>query len=402
MAMSRVREVAKGMDPALGVLAFVGFMAQVGISVMLPLLPLFASQLGATPFQLGLLTSAFAATNAIAQFVTGFLADRWGSRRFVAAGTGLYAAMNALIATAGSATWLLVWRTLAGLGGGTMIVSERIYIAAVARPERRAFANGIISAAQSAGLITGPAFGGLIAGVGGLRAPFVLVALTSAVAFVGTLFLPDPARRERAASAVPETDGGRLAYAPIIVLLVANLGVLAGYGAFITTYGPLASERLGWSTFEVGIAFSFFGGGSILLGPPLAHLADRFGRRMVAAVSTVPVALFSLSLVLALPQPVIFGTAVLAGGGVTGFTAAWYALLADAVDERRRGRVFGVVSAISNAGIVVGAMVAAQLWERGDIGLGMLTSGGAFLFAGVVIAAFRPRRATSVGEPPRP
>ena len=63
------------------------------------------------------------------------------------AGLGLYAAMNALIATAATAAWLLVWRTAAGFGGGTMIVTERIYLAQVAQPSRRAFANGIISAA---------------------------------------------------------------------------------------------------------------------------------------------------------------------------------------------------------------------------------------------------------------
>ena len=34
---------------------------------MLPLLPLYASELGAPPFMLGLLTSAFAITNAVGQ-----------------------------------------------------------------------------------------------------------------------------------------------------------------------------------------------------------------------------------------------------------------------------------------------------------------------------------------------
>ena len=88
--------------------------------------------------------------------------------------------MNALIATAATAAWLLTWRTTAGFGGGAMIVSERIYLAQSIEPARRAFANGIISAAQSAGTVAGPAFGGFAAAIGGLRAPFVIVAVTSA------------------------------------------------------------------------------------------------------------------------------------------------------------------------------------------------------------------------------
>ena len=60
----------------------------------------------------------------------------------------------------------------------------------------------------------------------------------------------------------------------IIALLLANLAMLAGYGGFITTYAPLATERLGWTTVDVGLAFSCFGAGSILLGPPLSHAPD--------------------------------------------------------------------------------------------------------------------------------
>ena len=56
---SRVRSVAGAIDPALGVLAFIGFISQVGIAVMLPLLPLYATELGAPPVVLGLLTSLF-------------------------------------------------------------------------------------------------------------------------------------------------------------------------------------------------------------------------------------------------------------------------------------------------------------------------------------------------------
>jgi MFS family permease len=402
LSTARARSLVTAVDPALWVLAGIGFVAQVGISVMLPLLPLFATQLGATPVVLGLLTSAFAITNGIGQLGTGFLADRWGSRRLMTGGVGAYAAMNALIASAATAGWLLVWRSLAGFGGGAMIVAERIYVTEVTEPRRRAFANGIISAAQSAGSVAGPAVGGLVAAVTNLRAPFILVAVTSAIAFVGTLFLRRPARHATTAAIQPSESGAvPIAYAPIGVLLGANLAFNAGFGAFITTYAPLATSRMGWSTFDVGLAFSFFGAGSILLGPPLAHLADRFGRRSVAVASVLPVAGFVVAMVLGAAQAVVLAVAFVAGGGLTAFSSAWYALLADVSDERRRGRIFGVVSAISNTGIVVGATLAAQLWERVDIGVGMLSAAVAALLGGVVLLAFRaPETPTSAETEP--
>ncbi len=390
VAGSRLQRVVGAVDPALGLLAAIGFVSQVGISVMLPLLPLYATELGAPPIVLGLLTSAFAVTNAFGQLGAGFLSERWGARRLMTAGLALYGTMNALIATAATAAWLLTWRTSAGLGGGAMIVSERIYLAQSIEPARRAFANGIISAAQSAGTVAGPAFGGFAAAIGGLRAPFVIVAVTSGVALVGTLFLPS---RGRAASQAETDDAPAepLHVGPLAALLFANLALLASYGGFITTYAPLATTRLGWSILEVGIAFSFFGAGSILLGPALAHLADRVGRRPVATLAPIALTGFGLGLVIGLPMAAVYGLAVLAGGGLTAFSASWYALLADTASERRLGRTFGIINALSTLGIVAGSLIAAELWARVDIVAGMMVGVIAPLIAGAAMLAYRPR-----------
>jgi len=394
--LASLRARTSAIDPALGLLAFIGFIAQVGISVMLPLLPLFATELGARPFELGLLTSVFAITNGLGQLGAGFLTDRYGARRLISGGLALYSSMNALIATAANAAWLLTWRALSGFGGGALLVSERVYIVEVTRPERRAFANGIVSAAASAGTVTGPAFGGLIAAIGGLRAPFVVVATTSAIAFVASLAL----RRRRVASknvdgSAVVDDLGRTNRGALVALLMANLAMMAGFGAFITTYAPFATQRLAWTTVDVGLAFSFLGGGSILLGPALAHLADRTSRRAVAMAAPLPVALFGIVLVLGAERPVVWAIAFIAGGGLTAYNAAWYALLADASETRRRGRIFGIVSAMSNAGIVLGASGAAQLWERVDLSAGVASASVVTMLALVPLALLR------LG-PPRP
>lgn len=392
---SPVSRAVRAVDPALWLLAAIGFISQVGISVMLPLLPLYATELGAPPVVLGLLTSSFAITNATGQLGTGFLTERFGARRMMSGGLALYAAMNALIATAGSAVWLLAWRSTAGFGGGAMIVAERIYIAQLVEPARRAFANGIISAGQSAGTVMGPVIGGFLAAAGGLRAPFVLVAATSALALVGTLFLPS----RRRAMSTEEVDAGSepVALRALATLLLANLALLASYGGFITTYATLATTRLDWTTVDVGIAFSFFGAGSILLGPALASFADRVGRRPVATVAPIGLVGFGLALFIGLPQPAVYALAVVAGGGLTAFSASWYALLAEAAGQRRLGRTFGIINALSNVGIVVGSILAAELWSRIDISAGMLVGVVAPLVAVAAMIAFRPRTLPSPG-----
>jgi MFS family permease len=224
----------------------------------------------------------------------------------------------------------------------------------------------------------------------------VLVAVTSGIALVGTLFLPSPAAKSTRVPHDADEAHDPIQYGGLAALLVANLALLASYGAFITTYATLATSRLAWSVVDVGIAFSALGAGSIVLGPWLAHLGDRVGRRRIALFAPLPITAFGFGLVTGLPQIAVFGMAFLAGGGLTAFTASWYALLADTAGERRLERTFGVISAASTGGIVLGALTAAELWSRVDIVAGMVLAGATPLLTCVAMLLFRPRTLPSV------
>jgi MFS family permease len=393
-APGRLAELGRGLDSSLALLAAIAFITQIGVAVMLPLLPLYAVQLGASPIVLGLLTSVFALTNAAGQLLAGFLSDRTGPRRLLPAGLGLYAVSNLLIATASSAVPLIIWRGLAGLGGGTSLVSERLYVRRVIDRSRLAFANGLLSSAGSAGQIAGPIFGGFIAAISDLRVPFLVVGVTSSIATVAALFLP---RIRETASSVAGAAAtvSKLDLRALSLLLLANLALNAGYGSFITTYAPFAHDTLGWSTAEIGILFSLFGLGSITVGPALGAAADRWGRRRVGSLAVIPVFAFSVALVLSVPPLVLYPIAIAAGGGLAGFSASWFALLGTATGGPHGGRAFGTVSALSNLGIVVGALLAARLWETVEIRAGMVVMVVAIAVAGAALAAYPEAR---VGE----
>jgi MFS family permease len=371
-------------SPALAVLATIAFVSSLGISIMLPLLPLYALSLGASPLELGLMTSGFAIANGVAQFASGFLMDRFGARRFIVAGIGTYAAANVLIATAPTAVALIAYRVVAGLGGGVNMVATRLYISQTAEQANLAFFNSIISAANSAGSVLGPGLGGLVAVAGDLRAPFFIVAGTSTLAFVAALFLPRPTARphDHAATAVA---GGRVWNRTVFTLLAGNLLLLIGFGGWITSYAPFVTSRLGWSTFDVGIIFTIFGIGDITLGPWLGHLADRTGRRRMAVLAAIPIFLFGFIVFFGLPKPFFYAISFVTGAALTAYNASWFALLTTAVPAARRGRVFGVVSAVAQAGTVIGALGATAIWQLTDVGGGLILSSTAALGAGLVL-----------------
>jgi MFS family permease len=377
-------ETIRALPTPLLILAAMTFVSSLGISMMLPLLPLYGLALGATPLQLGLMTSGFAIANAISQFATGFLNDRFGARRFISAGIATYSVANALISVAPNAVTLIAMRALAGLGGGANLVSARIYLSHIAPRDRLSFFNSVLSAAGSAGNVGGPAIGGLLAGAFTLAAPFVAVAATSSLAFIASLFLPrervsDAHATSGAASAPPLIDR------PLVVLFLSNLLLSTSFGGWITSYAPFATERLGWTTMEVGFLFTVFAIGDITLGPWIGRLADRTGRKRIAILAGIPVAFFGVALVAAFPRPLLYATAYAAGAGLTAFFSSWFALMTVAVPASRRGRVFGIVSAIGSIGTVVGSLGAAAIWQTIDLGLAILLAGLLAMTASLVL-----------------
>jgi len=61
-------------------LCFAVFVSMLGFGLVMPLLPIYASDLGATGIQLGLLTGSFAITRTITTFLGGWLADKVGRK----------------------------------------------------------------------------------------------------------------------------------------------------------------------------------------------------------------------------------------------------------------------------------------------------------------------------------
>jgi MFS family permease len=412
-ARARVGAIAAGIDRSIAILALLSFISQVGVSIMLPLLPLYAVAVGATPAEVGLMVSAFSVTSTIGQLASGFMSSRISARRQMPLGQAIYATGNFLIATTTAALPLITFRAMSGLGGGLTIIAERLYIARVTVQSRLAFTNGVVSAAGSSGSVLGPLLGAVLA-VHDLRVPFVVVGCTASIAGVAAfLFLPAErpapasARMPLAATALPEStelvpdlaselpvvaeaQPGRWAsIQPLVRIGLWSVLFNASYGSWITTFGPYSTQVLGLPQSFVQLFFAPFGLGAIILGPTLARLADRTGRRRMVAFGTALVLTNTVALIVAAPVAVLYATALLAGGGLAAAGSSWFALLAVATEGGRRGRSFGLVSALSNLGVIAGASIVSTAWATIGLGAGMV-SASAFLVLAIASLALVP------------
>ncbi|MGV3710045.1 MAG: MFS transporter [Gemmatimonas sp.] len=147
------------------VLMITAFMDMVGMLMILPLMPFYATKLGAGGFMVGLLVSSFSVAQLLSAPVWGRVSDRYGRRPALM--VGLFASAIAYIVFAfADSLWLLfLSRIVQGAGGGTVSVIQA-YVADATRPEDRAKTLGWLSAATNAGVAIGPVLGAWVLPLG--------------------------------------------------------------------------------------------------------------------------------------------------------------------------------------------------------------------------------------------
>jgi predicted MFS family arabinose efflux permease len=116
--------------------------------------PELERELGLGPAELGLLTSTYFLTFAVAQIPVGVALDRYGPRRVVSLLLAIAALGAALFAAGRGFTALALGRGLIGLGVSACLMGGLKALAAAYPPERQTSLTGIIMAAGAFGALT--------------------------------------------------------------------------------------------------------------------------------------------------------------------------------------------------------------------------------------------------------
>jgi MFS family permease len=122
--------------------------------------------------QMGVLLSAFFWTYTCSQIPVGWLAERYGAHRVLAAGLTLWASATFLIGFVHSFAALLVLRLLLGLGESSGFPSAAKILAAIVPAKGLGTANGIIAIGYLSGPVVGTIIGGLLMAHFGWRSTF--------------------------------------------------------------------------------------------------------------------------------------------------------------------------------------------------------------------------------------
>ncbi|HUF34455.1 MAG TPA: MFS transporter [Gemmatimonadales bacterium] len=365
--------------PRLLVLFVTAFVDMIGLAMIVPLLPYYATEHGASASVVGLLISAFSLAQLAVAPLWGRFSDGYGRRPAILAGLLVTAVAYLLFAFAGSVAALLAARVVQGLGGGTIGVVQA-YVADASPPEQRTKSLGWLSAVTSLGAVVGPAFGSAMVALGGRRAPGLGAAvLALVVALFAWRFLGE-SRTATTTTSQPGTARltGRAAIARVVrrwdepasrLIWIYAVGIGAFYGT-IQTVPLLLSARLGVTEHNIGYFVMYLGAmGVIVRALVLGRAVDRLGEARLSRLGIFFLAGGLAATGLARGAPLLAAGFTLMPVGTAFLFPCITGLLSRMVPHRQRGLYMGVQHTFGGVSRVAFPVGAGLLIDRFGVGV---------------------------------
>ncbi len=331
------------------------FIDLMGFGIVIPLLPLYGERYRPSALAMGMLLSAFSATQFAAAPVLGRLSDRFGRKPVLLFSLAGSVAGYLLFAFAHSLAMLFAARIIDGISGGN-ISTAQAYVADVTTPETRARGMGMIGAAFGLGFIFGPAIAGVTVRWGSW-APGVAAAAMSALAFAATaIFLREPEKSrgsavERGFSAL----GRALADRSIAVLLAVFFLLTFAFSNFEATFAQFLHDTLAASPSRVAFVFVYVGVLiSLVQGGLIGPLTRAFGERRLVIAGGFAVAVALALLPFSLAIPLVMAALVPLTLGIGATNPSLSSLVSKEARAEDRGTVLGAYQSVSALGRILG------------------------------------------------
>ncbi len=363
----------------MGILMAVAFVDMIGLTLVLPLLALYALHLHASPTTIGFLTASFPVAQLVASPVWGRVSDRYGRRPALLAGLTASAVAYLIFGLAGSLWLLFVSRFVQGLGGGTTGVAQA-YVADTMAPHERAKALGWLSAATSLGVVIGPVVGSFAARAGESAPGLVAAALCAANLVFAWKWLPESrvfsphvttasGHQVRAPEPRPVRDAlwevirhpGRPAAHLIWIYAVAMLA----YNSAPAVFTIYLAWRFGIGPTNIWWFFTVFGGVGVLMRAlVVGPVNDRLGEVRTMRLGATLYALGYALLPLAPSVPMFLLIQVLLPLGTALLFPANSALVSHRADKHEFGLMMGVQQALRGVASVAGPIWAGLAYQH--------------------------------------
>jgi MFS family permease len=362
--------------------------AMIGLGIIWPLVPVYAVDLGASGFQVGLIIAVFNVARALLNPFSGRLSDRWGRKPFIVLGLFLYGVVSVFYVMAITVESLILVRIIHGFTSVLVIPVAMALTGDIAPQHRLGLYMGTLNMAVMLGFAIGPVLGGGIREYFGMAAAFYSMGGLALVTLVGVMvFLPKDSREK--------VSRGDQPVAPLNVLLkhrvvqglfLLRFFIAAGQGS-VYTFLPILALHMQITSSQVGLILGVNIFLIVFLQRICGDIADRVDPRYMIIGGTL------LSALAVLGMPFVFGFYKILFLNIVMGIGNGIAMPGGFVITGQLGRSMGMgsVMGLTDTGWSVGMIVAPVMSGIIMDSLGVpsiFITGGVLTIIGVLLLAF--------------
>jgi MFS family permease len=355
------------------------FLFSIGQGAVLPIIPLFARDLGASVAAAGMVVAMRGLGTMLFDLPSGVAVSRFGDRGAMVVGTFLVALVAVGASLSRSVVVLAVLILIMGGGWSFWQVARLAYVSEVAPLRMRGRAMTLVGGVNRAGNFVGPILGGFLASRYGLESAFYAQAgmglAASALMFAVVRRVAGPeefVRHGLRGSLLASVVEHRQIYLSAGLAVIALQVVRECRYVFL----PLWGDSIGLDVAQIGLAI----GASSLLDAgmfyPVGYIMDRWGRKWAGIPSLLTMSL-GFFLLPATHEAYGFTLVAMLSGLGNGLGAGTLMTLgADFAPEVRRGEFLGVWRFIGDAGSAGGPIAASVITGAAGLGLASVVCAG--------------------------
>jgi MFS family permease len=355
------------------------FVVYVGIFMRIPIIPLYAKSVGASTTQVGFIVASFMIIAASLAIPLGSLSDRFGRRRLIFLGVFLSAFTSFLLASTKNPLQIMLVYALAGLGASSFAPAIASFVGDVTSKERMGRAYGWYTSSMQVGMASGPAIGGLVAGIKGYEISFIVSGIVILCGLLIASAIPPPNAGDRSKTLTHIRKGlVDLGHnRKVLAAWTATFCIAFGFGVF-QPFFPLYAQGIGLTAFAIGILFGVNSLFNAFARIPAGYISDRIGKRYPFIVGGMIAFAFSIFSIILFDSiyPLLLLVA-LAGLAMGITTMALSTTLAESSKRENRGIAMGGFSTSLYGGFAVSAAVVGRIIADYSFAVG-------FGFAGLI------------------
>jgi MFS family permease len=342
-------------------LFFAIFSTVTGVGIVVPLLPVYANDLGATGVYVGMIFGSFSISRTLLLPYFGRLSDQKGRKPFIVTGLFVYTLISIAFIFSKNVETLIGLRFVQGAGSAMIMPVVQAYVGEITPKGSEGYSMGLFNLSMFLSLSLGPLMGGVIKDIWSLDAAFVCMGVLSGIGLVlCTFFLPPRSREQVKTSAKGVVSWFYILNdRDLVSIFLFRYAYTACIGV-IWCFLPLFADRefgLSGSLTGVLVMLGVFVSGILQL--PMGVVADRSDKRMMIVAGGI---LSSIGMVLpfwaASFSDLVIAVSIFGVGGGISMPAIMACAVIKGDEREAMGSVISVMTVAHSLGMLTGSMAA--------------------------------------------